>query len=125
MGGHWGKWRISRECRGFGIGFAECRDMVKPGFFRREVETVLRVASVTLVLSAFAVTLAWGYQQRQHAQAWREQACAYRFADVARRVTFLGAEEPGEACTRLQALGLGLQVSGFAAFPSDGVLARP
>jgi hypothetical protein len=99
--------------------------MFRVGFFRREVERTLRVARATLVLSAFAVTLAWGYQQRLQANAWREQACANRFADVARRATFLGPEEPVEACGRLQSLGLDLRVSGFPAFPSTGDIARP
>jgi hypothetical protein len=99
--------------------------MLRPGFFRREVELVLRMASVTLVLSAFAVILAWGYQHRQRAHAWREQACTYRFADVARRATFLGDDEPADACERLQTLGLGLRVSGYPAFPASSYLARP
>ena len=29
----------------------------------------------TLVLGAFVLTPAWGDQQRQKAEAWREQAC--------------------------------------------------
>jgi hypothetical protein len=87
--------------------------MLRRGFFRREVETVLRVAGCTIVLSAFATTFAWGYHQRQQAQAWREQACAHRFAEVARRATFLG-DNAGGACVRLQTLGLDMRVSGLA-----------
>jgi hypothetical protein len=98
--------------------------MLRRGFFRREVETVLRVAGITLALSVFAATLAWGYQQRQQAHAWREQACAYRFADVARRATFLGTEPPADACARLHTLGLGIQISGYPTFPTVD-LARP
>jgi hypothetical protein len=96
--------------------------MMRRGFFRREVEMLLRTAGCALVLSAFVFTLAWGYHQRQEAEAWREQACAYRFADVARRATFLGGEDPRDACNRLQSLGLGLRVSGFAVFAD---FARP
>lgn len=95
--------------------------MLRPGFFRREVEHALRVVCAALVLSAFMVTLAWGYQQRQQAQAWREQACTYRFAELARRATFLG-EDTRDACTRLQSLGLGLRTS---TSPTDSDFARP
>jgi hypothetical protein len=98
--------------------------MLRPGFFRREVETFLRVTACALLLSAFATTLTWGYHQRQQARAWREQACAYRFADVARRATFLGEDDVRDACGRLQSLGLGLR-AGMAAFPVQDQLARP
>jgi hypothetical protein len=84
--------------------------MLRPGFFRRDVEQAMRAIGAALVLSAFMVTLGWGYQQKQQAQAWREQACTYRFADVARRATFLG-EDTRDACARLQSLGLGLRTS--------------
>jgi hypothetical protein len=98
--------------------------MLKPGFFRREVELLLRVLCAVLVLSAFMVTLAWGYQQRQQAQAWREQACVYRFAELARRATFLGEDtrDARDACARLQSLGLGLRTS---AAPTGNDFARP
>jgi hypothetical protein len=93
--------------------------MLKRGFFRREVEVGLRVIGCALILSAFVTTFGWGYHQRQQAQAWREQACANRFADVARRATFLGSDDPAAPCDRLQSLGLGMRISGFAAFPGQ------
>jgi hypothetical protein len=99
--------------------------MMRRGFFRREVELVLRATASALVLSAFVSTLAWGYHQRQQAHAWREQACAYRFADVARRATFLGEDDVQNACGRLQSLGLGLRASGIDAFPVRDQFARP
>lgn len=98
--------------------------MLRPGFFRREVEAVLRVAGLTITLSAFATTFAWGYHQRQQAQAWREQACAHRFAEVARRATFLG-EDAGAACVRLESLGLDMRLSGLPSVPSSTAAARP
>ena len=64
--------------------------MMRLGFFRREVEVFLHLMGGALVLGAFVLTLAWGYTQRQAAEAWRAQACTYRFADLARRATFLG-----------------------------------
>jgi hypothetical protein len=98
--------------------------MLRHGFFRREVEVFLQVMGSALVLGAFVLTLAWGYHQRQKAEAWRAQACTYRFADLARRATFLG-DEAGDACTRLQSLGLGLRTSGFPAFSAGSGFARP
>jgi hypothetical protein len=92
--------------------------MLKRGFFRREVEVGLRVIGCALVVSAFVTTFGWGYHQRQQAQAWREQACANRFADVARRATFLGSDDPSAPCDRLQSLGLGMRISGFATLPT-------
>jgi hypothetical protein len=92
--------------------------MLKRGFFRREVEVALRVMGCALVLSAFVTSLGWGYRQRQQAHAWRERACAYRFADVARRATFLGSEDRAAPCDHLQSLGLGLRISGYAGFPT-------
>jgi hypothetical protein len=93
--------------------------MLKRGFFRREVEVGLRVIGCTLVVSAFVTTFGWGYHQRQQAQAWREQACANRFADVSRRATFLGSDDPSAPCDRLQSLGLGMRISGFPALSTE------
>jgi hypothetical protein len=98
--------------------------MLRQGFFRPEVERFLRTTGCTLVVGAFVFMLAWGYHQRQLAQAWREQACANRFADVARRATFLG-DDTRDACARLQHLGLGLRTSGFPTFSASNDFARP
>ena len=98
--------------------------MMRPGFFRRDVEMVLRFLSGLVVLGAFAVTLAWGYQQRQQAQAWRELACANRVADLTSRATFLGFDDSRGACERLQSLGLGVRTSGLASFPVRDPIAR-
>ena len=98
--------------------------MMRRGFFRREVEVFLQAMACALVLSAFVTTLAWGYHERQQAQAWREQACAYRFADIARRATFLGENDVQNACGRLQSLGLDLPISGYASLPARELVAR-
>jgi hypothetical protein len=97
--------------------------MLRRGFFRREVELALRGLGCALIVGAFGVTLAWGYHHRQQAQAWRDQACSYRFADVTRRATFLATEDPGDACSRLQSLGLDLRLS--ASPPVLDGVARP
>jgi hypothetical protein len=98
--------------------------MMRPGFFRRDVELVLRFLGGFLLLGVFATTLAWGYEQRRQAQAWRELACTYRFADVASRATFLGSDEPRDACQRLQSLGLGVRSPGLASFPIREPISR-
>jgi hypothetical protein len=91
--------------------------MMRPGFFRRDVENVLRFLTAFVVLGVFAMTLAWGYEQRQQAQEWRELACSYRVADLNSRAKFLGLEEQRGACERLNSLGLGVRTSGFSALP--------
>ena len=91
--------------------------MMRPGFFRRDVENVLRFFAGFAVLGAFALTLAWGYQQRLQAQEWREVACSYRVADIASRAKFLGLEDYRVACDRLQSLGLGVRTSGLSTLP--------
>jgi hypothetical protein len=97
--------------------------MLRCGFFRREVELALRGFGCALIVGAFSVTLAWGYHYRQQAQAWRDQACSYRLADVSRRATFLAGEDPADACSRLQSLGLGLRL--YASPPALDDVARP
>lgn len=98
--------------------------MMRPGFFRRDVEKALRLAAAVVVIAAFGLTLAWGYEQRQQAQEWRELACAYRVADVASRAKFLGLDEQRGACERLQSLGLGVRTSGFSSLPTRDPILR-
>lgn len=84
--------------------------MMPNKFFRHEVEVVLRVALGAMVTSAFLVTLAWGYEQRKQAQGWRETACAYRVADLAKSAPFVARDtDVRSACGRLDALGVSLQ----------------
>jgi hypothetical protein len=96
--------------------------MMRPGFFRRDVEYVLRILGGLLVVGAFAVTLAWRYEQRLQADEWRELACAYRVADVASRAKFLGLDEQGRACERLRSLGLNVRTSGLSMLPAREAL---
>ena len=91
--------------------------MMRPGFFRRDVEKGLRFCAAVAVIAVFGLTLAWGYEQRQQAQEWRELACSYRVADLASRAKFLGLDEQRGACERLQSLGLGVRTSGFSSLP--------
>ena len=99
--------------------------MIKPGFFRPEIERVVKVGVAAIAFSVFLGTFAWGYEQRRQAQTWRDLACTYRLADVGRRATFLAVDEQTpEACGRL--IELGLSVQGSASTASDtSITARP
>src|SRR5690349_15519463 len=84
--------------------------MIRRQFFRPDVELVVKLVLGVFLASTFLVTLAWGYEQRRQAQEWREAACAYRVADLARRAPFLARDsEPRSACGRLDALGVSLE----------------
>jgi hypothetical protein len=100
--------------------------MIKPGFFRRDVEQFFKLGIVAVALSALLGTFAWGYEQRRQAQTWRDLACTYRLADVGRRATFLAVDEQTPAaCSRLSDLGLSVPGSGVAAAPDTSITARP
>jgi carbonic anhydrase len=102
--------------------------MIKPGFFRRDVEQFFKLGVVAVAFSALLGTFAWGYEQRRQAQTWRDLACTYRLADVGRRATFLSVDEQTPAaCSRLSDLGLGVSVQspGVAAVPDTSITARP
>jgi hypothetical protein len=99
--------------------------MIKPGFFRPEIERAVKIVAATLTFSVFLGTFAWGYEQRRQAQTWRDLACTYRLADVGRRATFLAVDgQTPEACTRLNDLGLSVQ-SSVSNAPDTSITARP
>ena len=85
--------------------------MIRARFFHPAIEMSLRVVVGVVMISAFLVTLAWGYAQRQRAEEWRETACAYRMADLTRKAPFLANAEhqPAHPCERLDVLGVGLK----------------
>ena len=100
--------------------------MIKPGFFRRDVERFFKIGVAAIAFSVFLGTFAWGYEQRRQAQSWRDLACTYRLADVGRRATFLGVDEQTPAaCSRLTELGLGVQGTGLASVAEAPDTARP
>ncbi len=77
--------------------------------FRPEVEAVLKTLAVVALLTLLVLPLAWGYQQRNEARAWREIACAYRLKEAlgdGRLETV--ADRRGDPCERLEDLGLRL-----------------
>lgn len=89
--------------------------MIRARFFHPAIEMGLKVLIGVVMISAFLVTLAWGYAQRQRAEEWRETACAYRMAELTRKAPFLATTEqqpPAHPCLRLDILGVGLQQHG-------------
>jgi hypothetical protein len=100
--------------------------MIKPGFFRPDIERVVKIGVAAIAFSVFLGTFAWGYEQRRQAQTWRDLACTYRLADVGRRATFLAVDEQTPAaCSRLSELGLAVQGTGVAAVSDTSITARP
>jgi hypothetical protein len=85
--------------------------MIRPRFFHPTIEMGLKVVIGVVMISAFLVTLAWGYAQRQRAEEWRETACTYRMAELTRKAPFLASAEdqPTHPCERLDVLGVSLQ----------------
>ena len=91
--------------------------MIRPRFFRPDVETVLKALAGVVVLAAFLVTFAWGYDQRRQAREWRETACAWRAAELARTATFVTRDvDARSACGRLEALGVSLETNGYQTY---------
>ncbi len=91
--------------------------MIRPRFFRPDVETGLKALLGLVVLVGFLGTFAWGYEQRRQAQVWRETACAWRAAELARTAPLVARDlELRSACTRLDALGVSLQSSGYLSY---------
>jgi hypothetical protein len=100
--------------------------MIKPGFFRPDIERVVKVGVVAMAFIMFLGTFAWGYEQRRQAQTWRDLACTYRLADVGRRATFLAVDEQTPAaCGRLTELGISVQGAGVASVPDTSITGRP
>ena len=100
--------------------------MIKPGFFRRDIEQAFKIGVAAMAFSVFLGTFVWGYEQRRQAQTWRDLACTYRLADLGRRATFLAVDEQTPAaCNRLSELGISVQGPGVAAAPDTSITARP
>ena len=77
--------------------------------FRPGVETALKTLAVVALLALVLLPLAWGYQQRSEARAWREIACAYRLREALSDGRLLTpADLRGDPCARLSELGLQL-----------------
>jgi len=99
--------------------------MIRPGYFRPEIERTVKIGAMALAFTVFLGTFAWGYEQRRQAQAWRDLACTYRLAEVGRRAPFLAVDEQmPEACSRLTDLGLSVSGSVSRA-PDTSVTGQP
>ena len=77
--------------------------------FRPEVEALIRIAGVVATLTMLVLPVAWGYQQRSEARAWREMACAYRLREALSDGRLATTTDlTANPCDRLDDLGLRL-----------------
>jgi hypothetical protein len=86
-------------------------------FFRREVETVIKLLGAVTLLGLIVLPVGWAYEQRQQARAWQSVACTYRMREIAQRVPLMATvDNARDPCLALQRLGLDLDVRQIA-FP--------
>jgi hypothetical protein len=81
------------------------------GFFRPEVEAVLKMLGAGTLVGLIVLPMAWAYEQRQQARAWQSVACAYRMREITRRTPLLSnVDHVRDPCLTLHRLGLDLDV---------------
>jgi hypothetical protein len=79
------------------------------GFFRRDIEVVLKALGVTMLVALIAIPFAWGYEKDRQARMWQSMVCTYRVNELARRASLTLQPEPApDACTLLARLGFNL-----------------
>ena len=79
------------------------------GFFKPEVERVLKALGVITLVGLIVLPMAWAYEQRKQARAWQSVACAYRMREVTRRTPLVSTVEyRRDPCLTLNRLGLEL-----------------
>jgi hypothetical protein len=79
------------------------------GFFKPEVERVLKALGVISLVGLIVLPMAWAYEQRKQARAWQSVACAYRMREVTRRTPLVSTVEyRRDPCLTLNRLGLEL-----------------
>jgi hypothetical protein len=79
------------------------------GFFKPEVERVLKALGVLTLVGLIVLPMAWAYEQRKQARAWQSVACAYRMREVSRRTPLVSTVEYQlDPCLTLNRLGLEL-----------------
>ena len=79
------------------------------GFFKPEVERVLKALGVISLVGLIVLPMAWAYEQRKQARAWQSVACAYRMREVTRRTPLVSTVEyQRDPCLTLNRLGLEL-----------------
>jgi hypothetical protein len=84
-------------------------------FFRREVETILKLLGAAILLGLIVLPMGWAYEQRQQARAWQSVACTYRLRELAQRTPLMATvEDARDPCRALQQLGLDLDVQRIA-----------
>jgi hypothetical protein len=79
------------------------------GFFKPEVERVLKALGVITLVGLIVLPMAWAYEQRKQARAWQSVACAYRMREVTRRTPMVATVAyQRDPCLTLNRLGLEL-----------------
>jgi hypothetical protein len=79
------------------------------GFFKPEVELVLKTLGIMALVGLVVLPMAWAYEQRQQARAWQSVACAYRMREVTRRTPLVATVDyQRDPCLTLNRLGLEL-----------------
>lgn len=79
------------------------------GFFKPEVELVLKTLGIMALVGLVVLPMAWAYEQRQQARAWQSVACAYRMREVTRRTPLVATVDyQRDPCLMLNRLGLEL-----------------
>ena len=80
-------------------------------FFRREVETVLKLLGAAILVGLIVLPMGWAYEERQQARAWQSVACTYRLREVAQRTPLMATVgDARDPCQALRQLGLDLDV---------------
>lgn len=77
--------------------------------FRPEVESILKTLGAMSLVALVLAPIAWGYEQRRQARAWRSVACAYRVREVAQRAPIIRVDYAADPCGALHRLGLVLE----------------
>ncbi len=76
--------------------------------FRPEVESILKTLGAVSLVALVLAPIAWGYEQRRQARAWRSVACAYRVREVAQQAPIVRLDYAVDPCDALERLGLEL-----------------
>lgn len=80
-------------------------------FFRPEVEAVLKMIGAGILVGLIVLPMAWAYEQRQQARAWRSVACTYRMRAITHGAPLVSTVDYArDPCLTLQRLGLDLDV---------------
>jgi hypothetical protein len=81
------------------------------GFFKPEVERVLKALGVLALVGLVVLPMGFAYEQRRQARAWQSVACAYQMREVSRRTPLVrSGSSQQDPCLALNRLGLELEL---------------